>query len=70
MALRTILFLITNLAVVLTISLLLSLLTAIGLLPANLPLLPLLVASFVWGVMGSWMSLQMSAESAKRMMGV
>ncbi|MFN5695497.1 MAG: M48 family metalloprotease, partial [Cyanobacteriota bacterium] len=36
----------------------------------NLPLLPLLLASFVWGVMGSWMSLQWSAESAKRMMGV
>ena len=70
MALRTLLFLITNLAVVLTISLILSLLTAIGVLPPDLPLLPLLVSCFVWGVMGAWISLQFSAESAKRMMGI
>jgi heat shock protein HtpX len=68
--LRTVLFLITNLAVVLTISLILSLLTGLGLLPPDLPLLPLLVSSFVWGVLGAWISLQFSAESAKRMMGV
>ncbi len=70
MALRTLLFLITNLAVVLTISLILYLLTALGLLPPDLPLLPLLVGSFVWGLLGSWISLQFSAESAKRMMGI
>ncbi|MGA1303699.1 MAG: protease HtpX [Cyanobium sp.] len=70
MALRTLLFLITNLAVVLTISLILSLLTSIGLLPPDLPLLPLLVSCFVWGVLGAWISLQFSAESAKRMMGI
>ena len=70
MALRTLLFLITNLAVVLTISLILNLLTAIGLLPPDLPLLPLLVGSFVWGVLGAWIALQFSAESAKRMMGI
>jgi heat shock protein HtpX len=70
MALRTLLFLITNLAVVLTISLILSLLTAFGLLPPDLPLLPLLVSCFVWGVVGAWISLQFSAESAKRMMGI
>ena len=70
MALRTLLFLITNLAVVLTISLILSVLTAIGLLPPDLPLLPLLVSCFVWGVVGAWISLQFSAESAKRMMGI
>jgi heat shock protein HtpX len=70
MALRTLLFLITNLAVVLTISLILSLLTSLGLLPPDLPLLPLLVSCFVWGVLGAWISLQFSAESAKRMMGI
>ena len=70
MALRTLLFLITNLAVVLTISLILSLLTGLGLLPPDLPLLPLLVSCFAWGVLGAWISLQFSAESAKRMMGI
>jgi heat shock protein HtpX len=70
MALRTMLFLITNLAVVLTISLILYLLTAIGVLPPDMPLLPLLVGSFIWGLLGSWISLQFSAESAKRMMGI
>ena len=43
MALRTVLFLITNLAVVLTISLILNLLTALGLLPPDMPLMQLLV---------------------------
>jgi heat shock protein HtpX len=70
MALRTLLFLITNLAVVLTISLILGLLTSIGVLPADLPLVPLLISCFVWGVIGAWVSLQLSAESAKRMMGI
>lgn len=70
MALRTLLFLITNLAVVLTISLILSLLTSLGLLPPDLPLLPLLISCFVWGVVGAWIALQFSAESAKRMMGI
>ncbi|MFN6340477.1 MAG: protease HtpX [Cyanobacteriota bacterium] len=70
MALRTLLFLITNLAVVLTISLILGLLTSMGLLPPDLPLLPLLLSCFVWGVLGAWISLQFSAESAKRMMGI
>ncbi|MFZ0407911.1 MAG: protease HtpX [Cyanobium sp.] len=67
---RILLYLLTNLLVVLTISLVLSLLTALGLLPPELPLLQLLVASFVWGMMGAWISLQLSAESAKRMMGL
>ena len=69
-AMRILLYLLTNLLVVLTISLVLSLLTAIGLLPPQLPLLQLLVASFVWGMMGAWISLQLSADSAKRMMGM
>jgi heat shock protein HtpX len=70
MVLRTLLFLVTNLAVVLTISLLLSLLTAFGLLPPDLPLLPLLISCFAWGMLGAWISLQLSAWSAKRMMGL
>ena len=70
MALRTLLFLITNLAVVFTISLILGLLTSIGVLPPDLPLLPLLLSCFAWGVLGAWISLQFSAESAKRMMGI
>jgi len=70
MALRTLLFLLTNLAVVLTISLILSLLTSLGVLPPDLPLLPLLISCFAWGVVGAWVSLQLSAESAKRMMGI
>ncbi|MEB3334908.1 MAG: protease HtpX [Cyanobacteriota bacterium] len=70
MALRTLLFLVTNLAVVLTISLILSLLTSMGVLPPDLPLLPLLISCFAWGVLGAWISLQLSAESAKRMMGI
>ena len=70
MALRTLLFLLTNLAVVLTISLILSLLTSLGVLPPDLPLWPLLISCFAWGVVGAWVSLQLSAESAKRMMGI
>ncbi len=70
MALRTVLFLLTNLAVVLTISLLLGLLAAAGIVPADLPLGPLMLACFGWGAVGSWLSLQWSAASAKRMLGV
>jgi heat shock protein HtpX len=70
MALRTVLFLITNLVVVLTISILLQLATAAGLLPPDLPLLPLLLGSFGWGVIGAWISLQFSRQGAIRAMGV
>jgi heat shock protein HtpX len=70
MALRTLLFLITNLAVVLTMALVLGALTSLGVVPADLPLGPLLIGCFAWGVIGSWVSLQLSAESAKRMMGI
>jgi heat shock protein HtpX len=70
MPLRTSLFLLTNLAVVATIAVLLGLATAIGLLPPNLPFTPLLIGSFLWGAVGSWISLQMSRESAIRGMGV
>jgi heat shock protein HtpX len=70
MALRTVLFLITNLVVVLTISILLQLASTAGLIPPDLPLLPLLLGSFGWGVIGAWISLQFSREGAIRAMGV
>jgi heat shock protein HtpX len=70
MALRTLLFLLTNLLVVLTISLILGALASVGLLPADLPWLPLLVGCFGWGVLGSWIALQFSARSAMAAMGV
>jgi heat shock protein HtpX len=70
MALRTVLFLITNLAVVATISFLLWLGVASGWLPSDLPLVPLLIGSFGWGVLGSWISLQFSRSSAIQAMGV
>lgn len=67
---RLLLFLLTNLLVVLTISLLAGLLTAMGLLPPDLPLLPLAMGCFLWGMAGAWLSLQFSASSAKQLMGV
>lgn len=67
---RLLLFLLTNLLVVLTISLVLSALTAMGLLPADLPLVPLAGGCFLWGMAGAWLSLQFSAASARQMMGV
>jgi len=70
MPLRTSLFLLTNLAVVATIAVLLGLATAIGLLPPDLPFTPLLIGSFFWGAVGSWIALQMSRESAINGMGV
>ncbi len=70
MALRTVLFLATNLAVVATISLLLWLGVVAGWLPSDLPLVPLLIGSFGWGVVGSWIGLQTSRSSAIQAMGV
>ncbi|MFM7314926.1 MAG: hypothetical protein ACKO0M_17500, partial [Cyanobium sp.] len=67
---RLLLFLFTNLLVVSTISLVVGLLTTLGLLPPDLPLLPLAMGCFLWGMVGSWLSLQFSAESALRLMGV
>ncbi|MFM7085582.1 MAG: protease HtpX [Cyanobium sp.] len=67
---RLLLFLFTNLLMVLSISLVVGLLTALGLLPPDLPLLPLAIACFLWGMVGAWLSLQFSAESARRVMGV
>lgn len=67
---RLLLFLLTNLLVVCTISVVLSLLTGLGLLPTDLPLVPLAGGCFLWGMVGAWLSLQFSAASAKGMMGV
>jgi heat shock protein HtpX len=67
---RLLLFLLTNLLVVVTISLVAGLLASLGLLPADLPLLPLAGGCFLWGMVGAWLSLQFSAESARRLMGV
>lgn len=67
---RLLLFLLTNLLVVLTLSVLVGLLTSLGLLPPDLPLLPLAGGCFLWGMAGAWLSLQFSAASAMRMMGV
>jgi len=67
---RLLLFLLTNLLVVLTISGVVGLLITAGLLPPDLPLLPLAGGCFLWGMAGAWLSLQFSAASARRMMGV
>jgi hypothetical protein len=53
MALRTSLFLLTNLVVMATIGLLLGLASALGWLPTDLPLTPLLLGCFLWRAGGS-----------------
>ena len=68
---RVVLFLVTNLAIVLTLSIILSLLGVgryIG--PNGLDLGSLAIFCFVWGMGGAFISLQMSRWSAKRMTGV
>lgn len=70
MALRTSLFLLTNLVVVATIGLLLGLAATLGWLPSDLPLTPLLLSCFLWGAGGSWLALQWSRQSAIQAMGV
>jgi heat shock protein HtpX len=72
MAKRIVLFLITNLAIVVTLSIVLSLLGAGGYItPAGrLDFVALAVFCFVWGMGGAFLSLQLSRWSAKRLMGV
>jgi heat shock protein HtpX len=68
---RILLFLVTNLAVVLTLSIILSVLGVgqyVG--PAGLDIGSLAVFCFVWGMGGAFISLQMSRFMAKRAMGV
>ena len=68
---RIFLFLLTNILVLLTISVLLSILSATGLLPVDpRSLSGLLVFCFVWGMGGAFVSLQLSRWMAKRAMGV
>jgi heat shock protein HtpX len=70
MVLRMSLFLLTNLVVVATIGLLVGLATALGWLPSDLPLNPLLLSCFLWGAGGSWLALQWSRQAAIQAMGV
>jgi heat shock protein HtpX len=71
MAKRVVLFLVTNLAIVLTVSIVLSVLGVgryVG--PNGLDLGSLAIFCFVWGMAGSFISLQISRWSAKRMTGM
>jgi heat shock protein HtpX len=68
---RVILFVLTNIAVVVTISVLLAVLNATGILRTDPSTYNgLLVLCLVWGMAGSFISLQLSRFMAKRMMGV
>jgi len=70
MAKRVVLFLITNIAIVLTLSIILNVLGVgryIG--PNGLDLGSLAAFCFLWGMGGSFISLQISRWSAKRMTG-
>ena len=66
MAKRIFLFLLTNIAVVVTISIILSLL---GVRPGD-GLVPMAVFCFIWGMGGAFISLAISRWMAKRAMGV
>jgi heat shock protein HtpX len=71
MAKRVGLFLVTNIAIVLTVSLILNFLGVgryVG--PQGLDIRSLAIFCFVWGMAGSMISLQISRWSAKRMTGM
>ncbi|HET9270404.1 MAG TPA: protease HtpX [Vicinamibacterales bacterium] len=71
MAKRVVLFLVTNLAIVLTLSIILSLLGVgryVG--PNGINLGSLAIFCFVWGMGGAFISLAISRWTAKRMTGV
>lgn len=72
MAKRIVLFLVTNLAIVVTLSIILSLLGVGGYIGPNgqLNLVALGVFCFVWGMGGAFISLAISRWMAKRAMGV
>lgn len=72
MAKRVFLFLVTNLAVVVVLSLVVNLLTALGVIPpfGRGGLAGLAVFCLIWGMGGSFISLQISRWMAKRSMGV
>jgi heat shock protein HtpX len=69
---RVFLFLVTNLAIVLTISIVLNLLTAFGLIDPALGgnYVGLAVFCLIWGMGGAFISLAISRWMAKRAMGV
>jgi len=69
---RVVLFAATNLAVVATVWLVVSVLAAVGLLlePTKLPLLPLGAACFAWGALGGFVSLARSRTAARRNLGM
>ena len=71
MAKRVVLFLVTNLAIVFTLSIILSVLGVgryVG--PNGIDLGSLAIFCFVWGMGGAFISLAISRWTAKRMMGV
>ncbi len=72
MAKRVLLFLATNLAIVVLLSLVINLLTAAGYIRpmGSRDLGSLMVVCLIWGMGGSFISLQMSRWVAKRSMGV
>lgn len=64
-------FFLTNLLVLVTISIMMSLLGVRGYMDANgINYQDLLIWCFIWGMAGSFVSLQMSRWSAKKMMGI
>ena len=68
---RIFLFLVTNIAIVITLSIVLSLLGVGGYIgPGGLDIQALAIFSFIWGMGGAFMSLQMSRWIAKRATGV
>ncbi len=72
MAKRVLLFLATNLAVVVVLSLVINILTAAGVIPpwGRGDLTGLAIFCLIWGMGGSFISLQLSRWVAKRSMGV
>jgi heat shock protein HtpX len=71
MAKRIFLFVLTNLAVMATVTLILQLLSAAGYLRAGRgDIVSLAIVCLVWGMVGSFISLQMSRFIAKRSLGV
>jgi heat shock protein HtpX len=69
---RVLLFVLTNIAVVVTINILITILTATGILPRfdQGSLMGLMVFCLIWGMVGSFISLQLSRWMAKRSMGI
>lgn len=69
---RIVLFVLTNIAVVFTINIVIFVLTALGVMPRldQGSLTGLMALCLVWGMLGSFISLQLSRFMAKRAMGI